>query len=243
MSGQLFSARQPVVNPGRVQSVRASRRRFVQGLAFAGFAGRAWADAAGPGPLALTIAETPVNVTGRPARATLANGSLPGPTLRLREGQDAVIAVTNRLREPTAIHWHGLRLPAGQDGVPGLSFRGVAPGETFTYRFPVRQAGTYWYHSHSGMQEQTGLIGALILEPRGGERIAADREHVIVLSDWTDANPMSVVANLKQQSDYYDYGRRTLTDLVRAARDHTPWPHARAWPRPETAWTATTAGP
>ncbi|HEY2662146.1 MAG TPA: copper resistance system multicopper oxidase [Caulobacteraceae bacterium] len=219
----------------------ASRRRFVQGLTLAGLASGLWTPQAqaqirsqAGSPIALTIGDLAVNLTGRPRRATVVNGSLPGPILRLCEGDDAIIAVTNTLTEFSSIHWHGLRLPSDQDGVPGLSYRGVAPGETFTYRFPVRQAGTYWYHSHSGMQEQTGLIGALILEPRGGERVQADREHVILLSDWTDADPMSIVANLKQQSDYYDYHRRTLGDLIRDAHDHGAKPaldEAAMWAR------------
>ena len=106
----------------------------------------------------LTIAETMVNFTGRPRMATTVNGSLPAPTLRLREGDTVTIRVTNRLRESTSIHWHGIIIPYQMDGVPGLSFNGIAPGETFTYRFTVRQSGSYWYHSHSGMQEQTGLL-------------------------------------------------------------------------------------
>ena len=122
--------------------------------------------------------------------------------------------VTNRLREPTSIHWHGIRVPTEMDGVPGLSFRGIMPGETFTYRFPVKQSGTYWYHSHSGMQEQVGLHGALVLQPAGGEGNRADREHVVVLTDWTDEDPMTVVANLKMQGDYYNYGQRTVGDLA-----------------------------
>ena len=207
--------------------IPSSRRRFVQGLALAGLAGglgapRAWAEPkvlSGP-QIDLSIGPVPVNITGRARVATGVNGQTPAPILRLREGDEATIAVTNRLAEPTSIHWHGLRLPSDQDGVPGLSFRGIMPGETFTYRFPVRQAGTYWYHGHSGMQEQTGLYGALILEPRAGERHGADREHVILLSDWTDADPMAIVANLKQESDYYNHGRRTLGDLAHEARDH-----------------------
>ena len=123
--------------------------------------------------------------------------------------------VTNRLAEPSSIHWHGIRLPAEMDGVPGLSFRGIMPGESFTYRFPVTQTGTYWYHSHSGMQEQVGLHGALVLRPRAPERHLADREHVILLADWTDEDPMAVVANLKMQGDYYNYGQRTVGDLTR----------------------------
>ncbi len=207
--------------------ISSSRRRFTQGLALVGLAGglcapRAWAEPkvlSGP-RIDLAIGPVPVNFTGRARIATGVNGETPAPILRLREGDEAIIAVTNHLSEPTSIHWHGLRLPSDQDGVPGLSFRGVMPGETFIYRFPVRQAGTYWYHGHSGMQEQTGLYGALILEPRAGERHRADRDHVILLSDWTDADPMVIVSNLKQESDYYNYSRRTLGDLANEARDH-----------------------
>jgi CopA family copper-resistance protein len=164
--------------------------------------------------LSLTVGQVAMTVAGRTCRVTAVNGSVPGPVLRLREGDDAVIAVTNRLSEATSIHWHGLRLPADQDGVPGLSFRGIAPGATFIYRFPVRQAGTYWYHSHSGMQEQTGLYGAVIIDPRGPPRMAYDREHVLLLSDWTCEDPMTVLANLKQQSNYYNQQRSTVATLA-----------------------------
>lgn len=128
------------------------------------------------------------------------------------------INVANRLAEPTSIHWHGLRLPSAMDGVPGLTFRGIDPGETFTYRFPLRQSGTYWYHSHSGMQEQTGLYGPLIIVPRTPEPYTYDREYVVMLSDWTDEDPMTVVSNLKQQGDYYNYQRRTLGTFRQDAR-------------------------
>jgi CopA family copper-resistance protein len=158
----------------------------------------------------LAIDALPVNITGRGRLATAANGSMPGPILRLRQGDTVAIKVTNRLAEPTSVHWHGLRLPADQDGVPGLSFRGIPAGGTFTYRFPILQSGTYWYHSHSGMQEQTGLYGPLILVPRSPEPYAYDRDYVVMLSDWTDEDPRSIVANLKQQSDYYDTQRRTI---------------------------------
>jgi CopA family copper-resistance protein len=135
---------------------------------------------------------------------------VPAPTLRWRERDTVTLNVTNRLDEDSSIHWHGILLPGDMDGVPGLSFRGIAPGETFTYRFPVKQSGTYWYHSHSGMQEQTGMYGALIIEPRDEEPYAYDRDYVIVLSDWTDEYPMTVVSNLKQQPDYYNFQQRTL---------------------------------
>jgi len=208
------------------------RRRFVQGLALASLGlGTVWRDraqaldparvvtAAGGNRIDLEIGALPFNVTGRPRIATAVNGSVPGPVLRLREGEMLTLNVTNRLRESTSIHWHGLRLPSDQDGVPGLSFRGIAPGTTFTYRFPVVQSGTYWYHGHSGMQEQTGLYGAMILEPRGHESFSYDREHVVLLSDWMDEDPMRVLSNLKQQSDYYNHQRRTLGTLVRDVRE------------------------
>jgi len=147
--------------------------------------------------------------------ATAINGSIPAPTLRWREGDTVTIRVTNRLREATSIHWHGMILPFQMDGVPGISFAGIAPGETFTYRFKVQQSGTFWYHSHSGMQEQTGMYGAIVIEPRDGETIRADRDHVVQLSDWTDEDPMRVFAKLKTQSDYYNFNQPTAPDFFR----------------------------
>jgi CopA family copper-resistance protein len=209
-----------------------SRRRFVQGLTLAGSAAalgfrpepaRA-AEAATPAGVLtgrvfdLAVETRSVDITGRRRMAVTVNGSMPGPTLRFRQGESVTIDVVNRLREPTSIHWHGLRLPAAMDGVPGLTFAGIMPGERFTYRFPVVQSGTYWYHSHSGMQEQLGHHGALILDPAGPEPHPFDVEHVILLSDWTDADPMAIVANLKGQGDYYNRDRPTLADLGREAR-------------------------
>ncbi len=127
--------------------------------------------------------------------------------------------MTNTLRTHQAsIHWHGIVLPANMDGVPGLSFHGIEPGQTYTYRFHVRQAGTYWYHSHSAFQEQLGLYGPLVIEPREPEPFRYDREHVVMLSDWTDENPERVFAKLKKQSDYYNYHRRTVGDFLRDAK-------------------------
>ncbi len=204
-----------------------SRRRFVQGLAAGGaiaaldWGGYAFGEATPthtPPTLAgkhfdLTIDSLPVNFTGRRSVATAVNGSVPGPILRWKEGDTVTLAVTNRLKVPTSIHWHAIRLPADMDGVPGLSFPGIAPGETFLYRFPVVQNGTYWYHAHSRFQEQTGLIGALVVEPRGKDPIEFDREYVVFLSDWTDANPETLFSNLKQQSNYYNYHRLTVSDF------------------------------
>ena len=216
----------------RQREFSLSRRVFLQGLgvgtAMAGGAPWLYA-AASPRPLAhggatavlsgreidLVVAETWVNFTGEPRLATTINGSIPAPTLRLREGDTVTIRVTNRLRETTSIHWHGIILPFRMDGVPGISFAGIAPGETFTYRFTLRQSGTYWYHSHSGMQEQTGMYGALIVEPRDGPRIRVDREHVVLLSDWMDEDPMRVLARLKNQSDVYNVNRPTARDFFR----------------------------
>jgi CopA family copper-resistance protein len=158
----------------------------------------------------LEIGPVPINVTGRPITATGINGQIPAPILRWREGDTVTLAVTNRLSEPSSIHWHGVRTPAPMDGVPGLSFGGIPPGETFVYRFPVRQSGTYWYHSHSGFQEQTGVYGPIVIVPKGGYTQGFDRDYVVMLSDWTDESPDTVVSNLKFQSDYYNYGQRTL---------------------------------
>ncbi|GAA4502398.1 copper resistance system multicopper oxidase [Gluconacetobacter tumulicola] len=165
----------------------------------------------------LAIGPVGVNVTGRPARAIGINGTTPAPILRWRQGDTVELTVTNQLREPSSIHWHGIRLPADMDGVPGLSFAGIPPGGRFTYRFRLHQSGTYWYHSHSGFQEQIGLYGALIVDPRAGYAQPFDREYVIVLSDWTDVDPADIVSNLKFQSDYYNFRQRTVGTFVRDA--------------------------
>ena len=166
----------------------------------------------------LTLAETRVDFDGRTGIATTINGSLPGPTLRMREGETVTIRVTNRLRETASIHWHGIILPFQMDGVPGVSFAGIAPGETFTYRYTLEQSGTYWYHSHSGMQEVTGLYGALIVEPRDRETIRADREHVVLLSDWTGSDPMRALAKLKAQGDVFNQHRPTFVKFMQDVR-------------------------
>jgi CopA family copper-resistance protein len=167
---------------------------------------------------ALTIGQLPVRITDRERLAVAVNGSLPAPVLHWQEGDTVTVRVTNQLTEPTSIHWHGVLVPTGMDGVPGLSFAGIAPGETFTYQFPVRQSGTYWYHSHSGLQEQVGLYGALVIHPRDAEPVAFDRDYVVLLSDWTDENPNRVLAKLKKQSDYYNFNQPTVGDLFRDVR-------------------------
>jgi len=169
----------------------------------------------------LSLGETLVNFTGAPRIAHTVNGALPAPTLRWKEGDTVTLRVANTLSEDQAsIHWHGILLPANMDGVPGLSFNGIAPGETYVYRFNVKQGGTYWYHSHSAFQEQLGLYGALIIDSREPEPFQYDREHVVLLSDWTDENPERLFAKLKKRSDYYNFHKRTIGDLFRDIREH-----------------------
>jgi CopA family copper-resistance protein len=156
-----------------------------------------------------------IDIGGREGRVITLNGSIPGPIVRLKEGKEAVIHVTNELEEDTSIHWHGILLPAEMDGVPGVSFPGIKPGQTFTYRYPVKQSGTYWYHSHSGVQEQSGHYGPLIIDPAEPEPFEYDREYVVMLSDWTFEDPKKVFAKLKKMSDYYNFQRRTLGDFFR----------------------------
>jgi CopA family copper-resistance protein len=214
---------------------QATRRTFVKGLAAGGVVAglglwrdSAWAQGAPPrkatGVLTgtdfdLDFGETLVNFTGSPRIAHTVNGSLPAPVLRWKEGTTVTVRAANRLPKGDAsIHWHGIVLPANMDGVPGLSFNGIHPGETYVYRFDIKQAGTYWYHSHSAFQEQVGLYGALVIEPREPEPFRYDREHVVVLSDWTDEDPTRVFEKLKKQSDYYNFHQRTVGDFMRDAR-------------------------
>jgi CopA family copper-resistance protein len=215
-------------------ALNRSRRRFVQGLtggalAIAsarhfGWAAAADSTAGDAGAVLsgtefnLTIGALPVNFTGEPGIATAVNGRLPAPLLRWREGDTITLRVSNRLSAPTSIHWHGVIVPADMDGVPGLSFDGIRPGETYQYHFKVNQSGTYWYHSHSRFQEQTGLYGPLIIEPRGGERHRADREHIVLLSEWTDLDPEHIYRTLKRQSNYFNFHQRTVGDFFNDVR-------------------------
>ncbi|AXK73240.1 copper resistance system multicopper oxidase [Lysobacter sp. TY2-98] len=225
----------PSFDAGTSRATLLSRRRFVQGLA-AGGAMLAFGSRASSGvvqaprvpelrgaDLDLVIGETPVNFTGRVRTAVTVNGSLPAPTLRLREGTTATLRVRNALPansvhgHETSLHWHGIVLPANMDGVPGLSFDGIHRGEAYVYRFDVRQAGTYWYHSHSAFQEQAGLYGALIIDPVEPEPFSYQREHVVLLSDWTDLAPEALFARLKTMPGHDNVYRRTVGDFMRDA--------------------------
>jgi CopA family copper-resistance protein len=205
-----------------------SRRTFVKGLAAGSLLGGlglwrtpVWAQSAAGSvnelsgrEFELFIGETAVNFSGSPRTALTINGSLPGPLLRWREGDTVTLRVRNRLKESTSIHWHGILLPANMDGVPGLSFHGIEPGGMYVYRFNIRQHGTYWYHSHSGLQEQAGVYGPLVIDAREPEPFHYDRDYVVMLSDWTDEDPASLMHTLKKQSDYYNFHKRTVGDFI-----------------------------
>ncbi|MBS7663202.1 copper resistance system multicopper oxidase [Pseudomonas lalucatii] len=207
---------------------KTSRRTFVKGLTAGGIlAGLGlwrtpvWAVTSPGQPTMLAgtdfelfIGESPVNITGKARTAMTINGSLPGPLLRWREGDTVTLRVRNRLKQDTSIHWHGIILPANMDGVPGLSFHGIAPNGMYEYRFKVQQNGTYWYHSHSGLQEQAGVYGPIIIDAKEPEPFQYDRDYVVMLTDWTDEDPNRLMAKLKKQSDYYNFHKRTVGDFI-----------------------------
>jgi len=170
--------------------------------------------AAQAGVYDLTIGEGQLKLSDGARKALTVNGQTPAPELRFKEGEEVELRVTNTLGRDTSLHWHGLILPYTQDGVPGISFPGIKPGETFTYRFTVKQSGTYWYHAHSDFQEIEGLYGPLVIEPKGREPYRYDREYTLLLADWHDTKPETVFANLKKQSDYYNRNQRTLGDFI-----------------------------
>ncbi|MGY0504274.1 copper resistance system multicopper oxidase [Luteimonas sp. e5] len=225
-------------DPGSALSL--SRRRFVQGLAAAGavsvsgfWPGSAWAlrshgqlEVLSGTEFDLSVGETLVNYTGKTRPAITVNGSLPAPILRWKEGTTVSLRVRNDLPRgsihgpDTSIHWHGILLPANMDGVPGMSFDGIRPGESYLYRFQVKQAGTYWYHSHSGFQEQGGLYGPLIIDPIAPEPFHYERDYVVFLSDWTDMDPAKLFARLKKMSAHDNLYQRTVGDFLRDARTH-----------------------
>ncbi|TNE58180.1 MAG: copper resistance system multicopper oxidase [Alphaproteobacteria bacterium] len=204
-----------------------SRRKFLSSISLAslGLLGPLplWAQVAPAQPkhprglsgkdFRLDISSSNIRIDGRPTRAMTVNGSTPAPLLRWREGDKVRLEVKNHLEADSSIHWHGILLPEHMDGVPGVSFDGIQPGETFTYEFPVRQAGTYWYHSHSGLQEQQGHYGPIIIDPAGSDPVAYDREFVLMLGDWTFMDPHELFRKLKLAAHDLNYNRRTLGDF------------------------------
>ena len=171
----------------------------------------------------LTIDNTMVNYTGNNVLATTINGMLPAPTLKWVEGEEVTIHVKNNLQEDSSIHWHGIILPSKMDGVPGISFDGIKPGETFTYKFTLNQSGTYWYHSHSGFQEQTGVYGSIVIEPKEKDPYSFDEDYVIALSDWSDEKPKNVYRKLKVAGDYYNRVGRTVGDFASEVKEFGLW--------------------
>ncbi len=205
------------------------RRTFVKGIIITPFATFATPK---PTPIRLSsspvlegnvfhlhIDYAPIRFTGKMAIATAVNGQVPAPTLVWNEGETVTIQVTNHLKTFTSIHWHGIILPSTMDGVPGLSFDGIAPGETFTYRFKVQQHGTYWYHSHSEFQEQTGLYGAIIIRAKKKDPFEYDKEYIVLLSDWSDEKPTQIYEKLKKMSSYYNYSQRTVGTFLSEAKE------------------------
>ncbi len=234
------------------ESRRFNRRRFLQGTAMMGllagfesltpaFAWDRSGNLAAQQRVAgitdvfdLTIRRKPTRIGDRMGNPITVNGSIPAPLIRLQEGRDVILNVTNQLDEDSSIHWHGVLLPNGMDGVPLVTFPGIKPGETFTYRYPVRQHGTYWYHSHSGLQEQIGHYGPLVIDPAEPEPFHFDRDYVVMLSDWTFHDPHTIYAKLKKSEGYYNYQKRTVEDFfddVQKTGWRTAWAERGMWGR------------
>lgn len=181
----------------------------------------------------LDIARETVNKTGKPVSKITVNGTIPGPTLYFKEGEDVTIHVTNHMKELTSVHWHGILLSGDMDGVPGLNgFKGIKPGETFTYNFKIRQSGTYWYHAHSNSQEQDGHYGSIVITPKSGEKIKADRDYVILLSDFSEEDSHTIFNNLKMDSGYYNNAKRTIRDFYDDIKNKgfvNAWENRKGW--------------
>ena len=175
----------------------------------------------------LVISERSFDPNGKTGMAIAINETIPGPLIRLKEGQDVILYVTNHLKEVSSIHWHGILLPSHMDGVPGVSFEGIEPGTTFTYHFPVKQSGTYWYHSHSGGQELQGMYGAVILDPIEPEPFQYDRDYVVILSEWSDESAEDMLDHLKKFSGYYNYQKRDAREFLLDAARRGFWPTLR----------------
>ncbi|MFZ1804379.1 MAG: copper resistance system multicopper oxidase, partial [Nitrospira sp.] len=208
----------------RVLMKRAGALGLLAGLQplFASCANHPLPPAARPSPdistlsgelIELVISEGSLALDRKNGVAVSINGTIPGPLIHLKEGQDVILNVTNHLKEVSSIHWHGILLPSHMDGVPGVSFNGIEPGTTFTYRFPIKQSGTYWYHSHSGGQELQGMYGAMILDPIEPEPFRYDRDHIVMLSEWSDESAEVMLDNLKKFSGYYNFQKRDAQEF------------------------------
>src|SRR5258708_17215832 len=190
-----------------------------------------WAQSATPGlasslptlvgpNIDLTISHAHLSIDGRAGHAVTINGTVPGPLLRLKEGQKVRLSVKNDVSEDASINWHGMLVPFQFDGVPGVTFPGIRPGQTFVYEFPIIQSGTYWYHSHSGLQEQEGHYGPIVIDPAGDDPVQYDREHVVVLSDFSFMHPHMILKRMKQQSGVFNFQKETVGSLL-AGKDQT----------------------
>ncbi|WP_417320482.1 copper resistance system multicopper oxidase [Erythrobacter aureus] len=227
-------------------SINTTRRSLIKSaVAIGGLAAMpAWARGVSHGPIRqgfdevsgrvidLAVGEGPVAVAGRRGHAFAVNGSIPGPLVRLKEGEPVTLRVANRLAEDTSIHWHGLLVPFQFDGVPGVSFPGIKPGETFVYEMPaLRQAGTYWWHSHSGLQEQAGHYGPLIVDPAGPDPVETDRDYVLMLSEFTPLHPHTIMAKLKKGEEYFNRQKTSWTDeYPLSGADRRMWAGMRMMP-------------
>ncbi len=205
----------------------------------------AWAQTVSPGivrplptlsgnDITLRIARMALVLDGRKSNAIGINGTVPAPLLRLREGQTVRLNVVNDLDEDSSIHWHGLLVPAQFDGVPGVSFPGIKPRSSFLYEFPVRQNGTYWYHSHSGLQEQLGHYGPIVIDPAGPDPVQYDREHVLVLADHSRISPQEIFRRMKVDPGHFNFQRQTLAGLLsgrdQKLKDRLDWGRMRMDP-------------
>lgn len=185
-----------------------------------------------PDVVDLLISENPFKVNGRVTKAITINGTVPGPLVRLREGHDTILRVTNHLKTSTSIHWHGVLVPTEMDGVPGVSFPGIDAGKTFEYRYTPHQNGTYWYHSHTGTQEQVGVYGPMIIDPAKPDPVEYDREYIVMFSDWTFESPQSIMRKLKAQGDYFNYQQQTLGTFIKDAKEKglsNAWDEYKMW--------------
>ena len=204
----------------------------------------AWARAMPHGPIRqgfdevsgrvidLAVGQGAIEVAGRSGHAFAVNGSVPGPLVRLKEGEAVTLRVANHLAQDTSIHWHGLLLPFQFDGVPGVSFPGIKPGETFVYELPaLRQSGTYWWHSHSDLQEQAGHYGPIIIDPAGPDPVQADRDYVLLLSEFSPLHPHTIMAKLKKGEEYFNRQKTSWTDDYRlSGSDRRMWAGMRMMP-------------